>query len=356
MGFRKRHAFTLQLTVKTVPGTPATHTGVMSSSRLRRKLEAQAQQRLAVAQAGGGDENRDPRGRPVAMSRRGLSERGAARCATRNALTAEPAKPADGSFSGDADDMEMTECTGLGIIGTRSLSGDADDMEMTECTGLGIIGTSQPSSAGLAHTAQPSTPSVDVDSVSQRNAGRRVNVGVAGETPLQLREVVMTPNEERRRRTWQPVGLSALDENSEDEVDSAGRSCTGESSSAREEDDDVTLEIPQIKPVDFRHRDSLMISHSRRSAAENSDDDDDENAPSLQTATCQLECDTLPEQHMREEIARLKAVETELRAQNEYERQRREDAEARVSALEVCATFRGELTLVCGTMAHVLAF
>jgi hypothetical protein len=309
----------------------------MSSSRLRRKLEAQAQQRLAVAQAGGDDENRDPHSRPVAKPRRGLAERGGARCVTRSALAAEPAKPADDSCSADADDMEMTECTGLGIIGTRSSPGDADDMEMTECTGLGIIGTSQPSSAGLAHMAQPSTPSVGASGVSQRNAGRRVNVGVDGETPLQLREFVMTPNEERRLRTWQPVGLSALDENSEEEVNSAGHTCTGEDTSTQDEDDDVTLEIPQTKPADFRHRDSLMISHSRRPAAEHSDDDDDEDAPSLRTATHELADDMPSGQHIREEIARLKAVETELRAQNKYERQRREDAEARVSALEVCA-------------------
>eukprot|EP01043_Picozoa_sp_COSAG02_P070764 COSAG02_NODE_12661_length_1506_cov_1.485856_1_plen_196_part_10 len=196
-------------------------------------MEARVQQRLAVAQ--GGDENRDPHGRPVAKPRRGLAERGAERCATRSALGAEPAKPTNESVLEDTDDMEMTDCTGLGIIGTRTLSGDADNMEMTDCTGLGIIGTSQRSSAGLAHMAQPSTPLVDAG-VSQRNANRRVNVGVDGETPLQLREVVMTPNEERRRRTWQPVGLSALDENSEDEVHNAGRTCTGEDIYEQEED------------------------------------------------------------------------------------------------------------------------
>jgi hypothetical protein len=80
-----------------------------------------------------------------------------------------------------------------------------------------------------------------------------------------------------------------------------------------------------------------MISHRRRPAATHSDDDDDEDAPAQQTTTRELGGDTSSNLPMQDEIARLKAVETELRAQNEYERQRREDAEARLSALEVCA-------------------
>ena len=308
----------------------------MSNSRLRRKLEAEAQKRLAVAQAGG-DENVDPgRSRPVAMQRRPLAERSAARCSTRSALATESAE---------------------------SFACDDEDMTMTDCTGLGIIHSSQQKFGGRAQLAQPCTPSVGTGSVSQHNAGRRVNVGVDGETPLQLREVVMTPNEERRARTWQPIALSALHEKSEDEVDSAGCGCTDEAAPAGD-GDDTTLDRTTIQSVDFRHRDSLMISHHRRTEGGGHEQCDDDDRHHDQTVSPQTELGrnapsgctsrSYPEQHLLGEIARLKAVETELRAQSEYERQRREVAEARVLVLEVCAN-AGNLTSMRSATAYALA-
>lgn len=327
-----RYHYPLAVHVRRGAPRPFGCTATMSSSRLRRKLEAEAQKRLAVAQAGG-DENAEPgRSRPAAMQRRPLAERRAAHCSTRSALAAES---------------------------EESFAGDGEDMTMTDCTGLGIIHTSQPKFGGLAELAQPCTPSVGTGSVSQHKAGRRVNVGVDGETPLQLREVVMTPNEERRARTWQPIALSALHEKSEDEVDSAGCGCTDKEAPAGD-GDDTTLDITTTNLADFRHRDSLMISHHRRTpggGAEQCDDDDDQTV-SLQTelgrnAPSGCTSRSCAEQHLREEIARLNAVETELRAQSEYERQRREVAEARVLALEVCAN--AWQAYVRSATAHALA-
>lgn len=292
----------------------------MSKTSTQRKMEARAK-RLAVAQAVG-DENVDPHSRPVGSMQR-LVDRHMARCYADADLAAGSAESMEASFSGDGEDMEMTECTGLGIVDSRPRPSTALD------------------------SYQPSTPSVGAScgSVSKPRC-RRVNVGIDGETPLQTREVVMTPNEERRQRTWQPrayeAPLSALHEKSEDDIDSAGRACTDLDTYA-EDTGDMLLNIPQPKPTEFCHRDSLMISHNHRTAGSPAQQCN-RDATLGQTATCELgnhapsdrAAPSDSEQNLREEITRLKKIESKLQMQVECERQRRERAEARLSALEVC--------------------
>jgi len=294
----------------------------MSSTALRRRLEAQGKKGLAVkkgAGRGGGSsenaENADPQ-RTKLPTRRPLSSSAPAACPARSMkqLVEErtnAAQPADALDASSSD----------------------EDMEMTACTGPGIVGSRPP----------PSTPSVGAGcGGNAAGRGRKVDVGVAGETPLQLREVVMTPNEERRQRTWQPsqheAALSALDENSEDEIDSARSHSPADQDLPAGEVDDV---LPRATHRDFRHRDSLMISHNRRSADSTAERCADESSP--QSVATEVGENTPgasaspaeSNQRLQKEIDRLQKVETELRAQSEYERQRRQMAEARLTALEV---------------------
>lgn len=135
-------------------------------------------------------------------------------------------------------------------------------MEITQCVGPGIVSTRPPETpAANSGIVPPETPLVTPCGVSTRQ-NKRVNVGVAGETPLETREMDMTPNEERKKRTWQPnkygAALAMLEEAADEEIDS-GRT----RSSSAEEDPSPLLPLQRstsAAPSKFRHRDSLMIA------------------------------------------------------------------------------------------------
>lgn len=296
-----------------------------TASKLRQRLEAQAQKRLEstkAAAAGDDDaENADPQcvprsvGAPRSMKQLLEQRSGAAPGEAAAGDTSLASLPSEASFSGSVD--------------TRTIG---DDMEMTECVGGGIVSAPPPSTPAFANGQTPSV-----------GARRRVNVGVDGETPLQLREVVMTPNTERKQRTWQPnkyeAALSALEEKAEEEVDS-GRSRTSSSeseSSPRDgegEDDLPAIPAPKASSR-FRHRDSLMISHRAREQLQ------------AETCECAAEVDELSPQTVTTEIGsqspaksrRVKELEGKLRIETE----RRKTAESKVATLEAkLATQKGQ--------------
>eukprot|EP01048_Picozoa_sp_COSAG05_P021512 COSAG05_NODE_3980_length_1741_cov_1.498173_1_plen_300_part_00 len=231
------------------------------TSALRRRLEQQAMKRLSVlepppAAAALQDENKVPNActagatvrttklrRPLGESIQGrdqVSADNVAAEATENLTTGLTlAALLERRRSGAPGAIEATLRAASAACSSDEEADEAADdaMEMTAAYGRGVVGRGAaklPATPAVVGSQPPATPQLVTPAMATRSLGgtaaqgkatKRVNVGVAGETPLQVNVVEMTPNEERKKRTWQPnkygAALALLEEAADEEIDSA---------------------------------------------------------------------------------------------------------------------------------------